>query len=135
MDKVNKWTMDKITEQYIISVLRRGTTTWPGRTECLNRGRRKRPNGKNSKGVEKFLWERKCDGCGEWHLQKDNDLEVDHIIEIGPFNGDWKEFIERMYCGQENLQALCFTCHARKTSKFNASLRFTRKSFDAIDAL
>lgn len=127
--------MDKETQDYIINVLRRGTVTWPGRTECLNRGRRKKVVGKYLNGKEKFLWERACDGCGEWHLLKDSDLEVDHIDEVGPFKGDWGAFIKRMYCGPENLQALCFTCHARKTSRFNSTLRFTRKNKDAIEEL
>lgn len=128
--------MEKDTVTFIINTLRRGTITWPGRTDCLNRNRRKKVIGKYKNGNEKFLWERVCDGCGEWHLLKDNDLEVDHIIEIGPFTGDWNDFINRMYCGQDNLQALCFTCHARKTSKFNSTLRFKRKNeINALDAL
>jgi 5-methylcytosine-specific restriction endonuclease McrA len=128
--------MKKDDIDYIINILRRGTTSWAGRNECLNRGRRQRPNGKTTKGKEKFLWERACDSCGEWHLLKDADLEVDHIVEIGPFKNDWDDFIKRMYCGQENLQALCFTCHSRKTSKFNSTLRYERKkSVDALEAL
>lgn len=127
--------MDKETQEYIINVLRRGTITWSGRTQCLNRGRRARVIGKLKNGNLKTLWERNCDECQTWHLLKDNSLEVDHIIEIGPFQNDWKDFLERMYCGQENLQALCFVCHSRKTSKFNSTLRFTRKNRDAIDGL
>jgi hypothetical protein len=114
--------MDKETTDYILNLLRRGTTTWSGRTQCLNRGRRKRKVG------AKLLWERNCDGCGEWHLQKDNSLEVDHIDEVGPYKGDLHAYAERMYCGQDNLQALCFTCHSRKTSRYNSTLRFQRKN-------
>jgi 5-methylcytosine-specific restriction endonuclease McrA len=125
--------------EYIKNTLRRGTVTWPGRAECLNRGRRKRVIGKTKKGEDKFLWERNCDGCNTWHLLKDNLLEVDHIVEIGPFNGDWNDFIKRMYCDQSNLQALCMVCHKRKTSNFNSTLRFERKAGksldDAIDSL
>jgi 5-methylcytosine-specific restriction endonuclease McrA len=114
--------MDKETVEYIINVLRRGTITWSGRTECLNRGRYKVVID------NKKLWARDCDECGEMHLQKNNDLEVDHIIEIGGFKGDWNDFIPRMYCKQSNLQALCFSCHSEKTSNYNAKLRFVRKS-------
>ena len=127
--------MDKETIEYVINVLRRGTITWSGRSECLNRGRRKRIVGHYKNGKEKFLWERPCDSCGEWHLLKDNDLEVDHRVEIGPFKGDWNDFVARTYCGQDNLDALCFSCHSKKTSKFNAALRFTRKNKDSIDGL
>lgn len=127
--------MNKETTEYIINVLRRGTITWKGRTDCLNRNRRKKIIGKFKNGTDKFLWERDCDGCGEWHLLKDSDLEVDHIDEVGPFKGDFDIFIKRMYCPDDNLQALCFTCHSRKTSRFNSTLRFTRKNKDAIDSL
>lgn len=119
--------MDKETVDYIINTLRRGTITWAGRTECLNRNRRKRVIGTTKAGKEKFLWERDCDSCGEWFLLKDNLLEVDHVVEIGPFKGDWNDFIPRIYCGQDNLQALCHVCHTRKTSRFNSTLRFERK--------
>lgn len=119
--------MDKQTLEYVINVLRRGTTTWQGRNDCLNRGRRKRVVGTYKNGKEKFLWERQCDHCKEWFLLKDNMLEVDHVIEIGPYKGDLHDYIERMYCGQDNLQALCIPCHSHKTSGFNSTLRYERK--------
>jgi len=113
--------MNKHTEKYIMNILRQGTITWSGRLECLNRGRYKAfVNGKK-------LWARDCDGCKTMHLQKDKDLEVDHIVEIGGFKGDWNDIINRMYCEQSNLQALCFQCHSKKTSNFNARTRFERK--------
>jgi 5-methylcytosine-specific restriction endonuclease McrA len=106
---------------YILNILRRGTIHWKGRSQCLNRNRYKvSVNGKE-------IWARDCDGCGERHLQKDRDLEVDHIKEVGPYSGNLHEYAERMYCSQDNLQALCFSCHSQKTSKFNATLRYSRK--------
>lgn len=119
--------MDKETIEYICNVLRRGSVTWSGRTECLNRNRRLRIIGKKKNGEEKGLWERQCDGCGEWKLLKDNELEVDHIDEVGPYKGDLHDFASRIYCSQENLQALCFVCHSKKTSNWNATRRFERK--------
>lgn len=120
--------MDKDTIDYVLNVLRHGTVTWKGRTECLNRGRRKRPNGQTKDGEEKFVWENNCELCGVWHDQKDNLFEVDHIKEIGPFTGNFDLYIRKMFCGQDNLQRLCFSCHAKKTSNFNATLRFQRKN-------
>ena len=120
--------MDKRDIEYVKNILRIGTVTWHSRTECLNRGRRLRVVGKYANGKDKTLWERACDKCGEWYLLKDNLLEVDHREEIGPFNGDWNEFLERMYCSVDNLDALCIPCHKRKTSNFNATLKFKRKN-------
>lgn len=114
---------------YILNILRRGTIIWRGRNLCLNRNRYK----KTHEG--KLLWARDCDGCGESHLLKDKDLEVDHIVEVGPFEGNFDTYVRKLYCRQDNLQALCFTCHSKKTSKFNASLRFQRKSLEPSDIL
>lgn len=113
--------MDKKTIKHIMNILRKGTVTWHVRAECLNRGRYKAfVDGKK-------LWARDCDGCQVMHLQKNNDLEVDHIIEVGPFTGDIGAYAAKMYCSIDNLQALCFSCHKKKTSGFNAKLRFERK--------
>jgi len=130
--------MDKNTIEYIINVLRQGTITWEGRTQCLNRNRYKKCVGRLKDGREKFLWYRNCDCCGEGFALKDGQLEVDHIVEIGPFKNDWNDFIDRMFCSQDNLQALCFVCHSKKTAKFNSTLRFERKKEiinDPIDYL
>lgn len=129
-------TLNKPEIDYIISILRQGTVTWRGRTECLNRGRRQVEVGETVKGKIKYLWQRDCDGkCGRKYYLKDNMLEVDHIIEIGPFQGDWNDFILRMYCHTDNLQALCKSCHAVKTAKFNAALRYQRKERKLNEAL
>lgn len=131
--------MDKKTQDYIISALRLASVTWSGRTDCLNRGRRLRVVGKLKNGKDKTLWENNCEGCGVWKLLKDNPFEVDHIKEIGTFE-DWNSFIEKLFCGQENLQRLCISCHSKKTSKFNSTLRFQRKTValseqESLDAL
>jgi len=119
--------MDEKTIKYICNILRQGTTTWEGRNECINRGRRQRAAGYFLNGRQKFVWENNCELCGVWYDLKDNLFEVDHIIEIGPFKGCFNDFIKRMFCGQENLQRLCISCHKKKTSKFNATLTFKRK--------
>ena len=119
--------MDKDTLDHILNILRKGTLTWHGRNECLNRGRRRKLVGQFKNGKDKYVWERNCDSCGTWYPLKDNLLEVDHIEEVGPYKGNLHDFALRMYCGQENLQALCFSCHKAKTAVFNSSLRYERK--------
>jgi 5-methylcytosine-specific restriction endonuclease McrA len=59
---------------------------------------------------------------------KDGLLEVDHIKQIGSFTGCFDKLVRDMYCGQGNLQALCLSCHERKTTTENAKMRFQRKN-------
>lgn len=47
-------------------------------------------------------------------------MEVDHIKPVvDPQEGfvSWDEFINRLFCEKDNLQALCKTCHKIKTAK------------------
>lgn len=128
--------MEKETVDHILNVLRRGTVTWYMRSQVLNRHRRKKAIGfykdKKRSTEIKYKWEYKCEGCEEYFDSPDV-LEVDHIIEIGPFMGNWHEYIMRMYCHEDNLQALCTICHKRKTAVFNSSLRFQRKRVAAVE--
>ena len=57
-------------------------------------------------------------------------IEVDHVVEIGSFTGDWNEYINKMFCDDnlENLQALCVPCHSLKSTAGNATLRYQRKA-------
>ena len=121
--------MDIKTERYILNILRQGTITWKGRTECLNAARKRFRVGlcvsEGLSGKFKFKWLYLCAMCDNYF-----DLpfmEVDHIVEIGSFNGNFDEYIRKMYCDQENLQALCTTCHKHKTRGFIASRDFVRK--------
>ncbi len=122
--------MDKETVDHIKNVLRQGTITWHVRAKVLNRHRERRPIGfykdKKRSTELKYKWFYPCHQCWEYFETPDT-LEVDHIVEIGSFEGNWHTFIMKMYCVEENLQALCTVCHARKTAKFNSSHRFERK--------
>lgn len=131
MAKKRKAKQDYNEVEFIMNELRRATSKWRGRTECLNRGRYKEvdPTTKN------LVWFRNCDACGEPHALKDSGLEVDHIEEIGGFKGCWNEWIKRCFCEQENLQALCVPCHTKKTTTYNASLRYVRKVKDPVELL
>lgn len=118
--------MEKETVKHILNVLRRGTITWKGRTACLNRHRVLRVCGKykNGKNIERYFYP--CEIC-RGYFDSPKKLEVDHIEEIGSFNGDFNTYISRMYCSPDNLQAICVACHMVKTSRFNASIHYTRK--------
>jgi hypothetical protein len=120
---------------HILNLLRRGTTTWNERTNCLNRGRRKRSIGHYKNGKEKFLWERQCDSCREWFLLKDNSLEIDHVDPVMGFKGSFDDWINRLYCDPKNLQALCIPCHLEKSSNQNARLKYERKFKRSLEEL
>jgi 5-methylcytosine-specific restriction endonuclease McrA len=113
--------VDKETVEYIKNLLRKGTTTWKGRAECLNRGRYKSVNKKGNS-----VWTRDCDICGSAYFLQDGFLEVDHIIPVGETD-NLREFIGALYCSQDNLQAVCIDCHDRKTALDNARMSFQRK--------
>lgn len=119
--------MDRVTQKHILNVLRRGTLTWPGRSEAMRRASKKVFEGRRNKMGEKILktfW--KCAHCKEW-FRNSVDVEVDHIVEVGPFCGDLNIYASRMYCSQGNLQVLCYECHLVKTQNFNCVLMFERK--------
>lgn len=112
---------------YIKNVLDRGTVTWAGRAECLRRSRKSVFERKSKKGNDIFKFYYQCNHCKKW-FRDAKSLEVDHIEEVGSFKGDWNDYILRRYSPQENLQALCISCHLKKTTKYNSALtRYKRK--------
>lgn len=117
--------MEKKEIDYILNVLRRGTVAWRGRTKCLHASRVHTKIGKYKNGRDKYRFKYLCAACKEYF--NDNEVEVDHIEEVGPFKGNFDDYIKRMYCDLTNLQVLCAKCHLKKTKGFIAELRFTRK--------
>lgn len=118
--------MDKDTINHIIKVLRRGTITWKGRSACINKNRKRKRVGTFKNGKPKYKYFYYCDVCSREYTDT-SFIEVDHIVEIGSFTGDFHAYVSKMYCSQDNLQAICISCHKDKTSKFNASIRYSRK--------
>jgi 5-methylcytosine-specific restriction endonuclease McrA len=118
--------MAKSKEKYILNILRQGTITWSGRNNCFSKNATRVITGtyKNKKEKTKYFW--KCEKCKMTSPDKLN-FEVDHIKEIGGFKGSWDKIISVMY-DENNLQLLCIECHAKKTSKYNATLTYTRKT-------
>jgi hypothetical protein len=39
------------------------------------------------------------------------------VVDVKVGFTSWDDFIERLYCGKENLQVLCKECHDKKTLK------------------
>lgn len=59
-----------------------------------------------------------CAACNKEYPAKE--VNVDHINPVvDPNKGfeNWDVFIDRLFCGKENLQVLCTTCHTKKTNE------------------
>lgn len=119
--------MTKRTTAHVLNILRKGTVTWYGRNRCLKRYSEQVFERIGKEGQKIYKTHYRCGDCDRL-FRDQTEMEVDHIEEIGSFNGDYNEHIERMYCNQENLMALCIACHKKKTGKFNsANNRYERK--------
>lgn len=107
--------------EFIRNLLRQGSVKWPGRADALRAARKKVFVRKSKKGksIYKFHWQ--CAKCLRWHRDV-KEMEVDHEIEIGSFNGDWNEHLFRHFPpDRSRLQVLCIACHLKKTKAFNSA--------------
>lgn len=94
----------------------------PHRKFALENARVELPkwNKDGSLAKKNAVWFR-CAVCQK--LFKPTELEIDHITPVGPAPGTrnapdnltWEQFLEKMFCGPENLQCVCKTCHRKKT--------------------
>lgn len=68
-------------------------------------------------GQEKTVKMYHCAECKEHFRQKD--VQVDHTIQAGSLKtfDDLPGFVERLFCGPEDLQVLCKPCHEIKTQQ------------------
>ena len=129
--------MDKELVDFLMNILREGTIKWPGRKACLDRHRRLVQEGVyktgDKKGQPKYKYYWTCVHCKK-DFRNETDMEVDHIDEVGGFKGDLHVWALRLYCEQENLQALCVVCHKAK-SAFSAADRLERNKNIGWDKL
>lgn len=111
-----KWTEARW-RSFISSNLRQGSRRWAPISEVQKKAR-------VSRGV--YL----CAGCNEKvpattkeGRKRVQNIFVDHIDPIvDPEVGftTWDEYINRMFCEEENLQLLCKSCHDEKSGKERA---------------
>lgn len=74
---------------------------------------------KNGNPIYKYHW--LCAKCEKW-FRDEKKMEVDHVIEIGTFLGDWNSYLVKMFNRRKDaLQVLCVRCHLKKTMAFNAA--------------
>lgn len=106
------WSEGRI-KNFIIGVLRAGARRWPPKYEtladaCIGQ--------KINKTTGRLAKHYVCNVCKEEFTSKD--VEVDHInpvVDVVDGFLDWNEYIKRLYCGKDNLQILCKTCHRKKS--------------------
>ena len=107
-----EWTQARL-KNFIISALRSASNRYPPKYECLNAAKvGKKINKASGRLAEHY----KCAACEKLFVAKD--VHVDHIEPVvSPLTGfvDWNTFIESLFCGVENLQVMCRSCHSVKT--------------------
>jgi 5-methylcytosine-specific restriction endonuclease McrA len=98
---------------FIVAVLRNGTRRYPPKYETLNEAKtEKKINKKTGRQAQHYA----CAVCQKDFPQKE--VQVDHKKPaVDPKTGfiSWDVYIERLFCGKENLQVLCKPCHDAKT--------------------
>lgn len=108
------WTVGRF-NSFITSTLRAGARRWQPKYETLNAAKtEKKINEKTGRLAQHY----RCALCFNEFTAKD--MEVDHILPaVDPIVGftSWDEFINRLFCEQENLQAICKPCHKVKSAK------------------
>lgn len=74
--------------------------------------------------LKRQKFEYQCNHCKKWF--PDKKVSVDHIKSVGTLTCayDLPDFVERLFCLEENLQVLCEACHSIKTK----NERITNKS-------
>lgn len=109
-----KWT-DGRKHSFIVGVLRAGARRYPPKYETLNEAKtEKKINPKTGRMAQHF----RCASCSNEYPSKQ--VQVDHRDPVvSPVDGfvSWDIFIERLYCGKDNLQVLCLSCHQLKSKK------------------
>lgn len=116
----------------IRGALRRTFSRSPVVREVLMRVRREVPKyNKDGSRSKKNSVQYLCASCNEW--AGSTLMAVDHIDPVIPTTGftDWNTFIDRLFCGEENLAPRCKTCHEKKTN----SERTERNRLKDLEAL
>lgn len=102
-----QWTEARF-QSFIKSLLRKGTLRW-GPVQSARKG----ANVSRGKYICAV-----CSSIVSPTLNGKKNVAVDHIIPVvGVEEGftTWDNYIERMFCEEENLQLICSDCHDKKT--------------------
>ena len=109
------WTEARYTN-FVKGLLRSGSGKWAPKQQCIKKAR-------VSRGIYT------CSCCGELVTatikhpttgKRTKNILADHVIPIiDPAVGftTWDDFIEGLFCEEENFQAVCYACHKEKTKE------------------
>ncbi len=109
---------------FIKGVLRKGTTRWPAKYECLNNAKCGKMVNQHTGRVAEHYRCATCSGMFPATM-----VVVDHVLPVVPVTGftSWDNTIQLMFCDVSGLQVLCKPCHKLKSSKENAERREHKK--------
>lgn len=62
-----------------------------------------------------------CEQC----QQQTDAVQIDHIVPVAPWSS-WDEYVAKLFCEPDNLQALCRECHGAKTKRENKARKGKR---------
>lgn len=110
--KVDGWSDSKY-KAFIISTLRGGMRRYPNKSKVIKKSSvGKKINKESGRMAEHF----ECKMC-EGHFPR-TQIQCDHIYPVvNPKVGftTWDDYIDRMFCSEDDLQVLCKNCHTQKT--------------------
>lgn len=114
MDEKKQWTSGRL-RSFITTTIRGGFRRYPPKFNVLNEALvGKKLNEKTGREAKHY----RCSHCkGEFPAKE---VQVDHIEPVViPEEGfvSWDKFIERLFCGEKDLQVLCIPCHKAKTKE------------------
>ena len=115
-------------DKWLIAQLRRLSIKYPPRLEILNEGKRVYYiTSKKGKQLRRVAHD--CSTCSATNLSSTK-IRMDHIDPVRPegFTTIW-EFANRLFCGKENWQKICLTCHDRKSEE-ERKIRAEKKKLD-----
>jgi ribosomal protein L44E len=111
---MKEWTEAR-KKSFIISALRGAFRRYPNKYEVLKEAMwGKKLNSKTGRQAIHYT----CASCKHEYPAKE--IQIDHIEAVVlPEEGfvSWDKFISRLFCSKDNLQALCVTCHKKKTKE------------------
>jgi len=112
MPNNGKWTDGRF-RGFITGALRAAMRRWPPKWEALAKAFTGTKENKRTKRKAKHYL---CALCKREFPSAQ--IQIDHKQAIGTCK-TWDEFIAKLFCEIDNLQAVCLTCHKTKTKKDN----------------